>query len=140
MTGNSDSSIDAQDRALDVALARALTAPVVPGEFRAQLQAAIRHAEQYRSVTLAQLELERSERMAQIDAGYRRLRRTGLADLLAGVILAGIAAAVLIQWLVAAIGPGLQYWLPAFGWFVCVAFGAIVILQEWGLEMPFEPH
>jgi hypothetical protein len=90
------------EAALDAALARALTPPQLPADFRAGLGAALAlAAEQERTGVAARARLEREERQRQRDfeAGYLRLRQRTLGTLIGGAFAAGAAVAVAMPWL-----------------------------------------
>lgn len=102
------SSGSAFEHALDTALARALRAPIPPGDFRTRVDAALRRAAESdgsRPAARARLEREQREQLAQLRAGYLRLRRRTFASLVGGAFAAGAAAALLMPWLEATFGP-----------------------------------
>ncbi len=106
----------ALERALDAALERALRAPAVPGDFRTRLDAALRRAAETdgsQAAIRARLEREQRERLAELRAGYLRLRRRTFASLVGGAFAAGAAAALLMPWLKASFGPNALLLLAA---------------------------
>ena len=125
-------SHEARERALDAALGQVLRAPQLPAHFRARLEAAMAHAESVGedpAAARARIELERRQRLAELESGYVRLQRRTLGTLIGGAFAAGAAAAVAMPWLRATFGPnallvlavaaagagvviGLSMWLP----------------------------
>ncbi len=130
MSGSQDSPTtgtdDPQLRALDAALAAVLEPPALPAGFRAQLAARLADAGRAgdsRAARAATLERELRERLAELDAGYVRLRRRTLAALVGGAFAAGAAMAVAMPWLEATYGTNRPFALAAAG--SLVGFGLI---------------
>jgi hypothetical protein len=114
------------DAALDSALARALAPPELPAQFRNQLTAAIaREAALEIAMWGARprLEREQRERLAELEAGYMRLRRRTLGTLIGGAFAAGAAVAVALPWLKSAFGPNAMLVLAALGAVAGLAIG-----------------
>jgi hypothetical protein len=129
-----NSPIDTNDaerqRALDAALAHALTPPELPVDFRALLTAAIAresdreaHSPQLR----ARLEREQRDRLLEFEAGYLRLRRRTLGTLIGGAFAAGAAVAVAMPWAQEHFGPNAMLVLASIGTAVGLAIG----LSSW---------
>ena len=117
---------DPRERALDSALARVLAAPVLPADFHAQLQAALVRAGDAaggRASGRARLEREQRERLAELEAGYLRLRRRTLGTLIGGAFAAGAAVAVALPWLKASFGPNAIFILAGLGALAGLAIG-----------------
>lgn len=92
--------------ALDAALERALRPPAPPADFRMRLSAARAHAaepEDAESVRM-RLEHERRDGLAELEAGYLRLRRHALGTLICGAFAAGTGLRLLLPWLKAVLG------------------------------------
>lgn len=66
-----------------------------------------------RLATRARLEREQRERLAELRAGYLRLRRRTFATLVGGAFAAGAATALLMPWLQATFGPNALLLLAA---------------------------
>lgn len=94
-------------RTLDAALAAALPPPPLPAGFRARLDAALKaeaRAPGGRAARAAALEREHREELAELEAGYLRLRRRTFGALIGGAFAAGAAVALGMPWLQAAFG------------------------------------
>jgi hypothetical protein len=117
---------DPRERALDGALARVLSAPAVPPEFHARLQAALARASESkggRATQRARLEREQRARLAEFEADYLRLRRRTLGTLIGGAFAAGAAVAVALPWLKASFGPNAIFVLAGLGALAGLAIG-----------------
>jgi hypothetical protein len=96
---------DELERAVEVQLARTLAPPEVPAHFRTKLQAAlVRAGDSSLSDARSRLELERRERLAELDQNYVRVRRRTLGVMIGGAFAAGAAAVVILPWVTAHLG------------------------------------
>ncbi len=127
-------------RALDAALAAALEPPALPVGFRARLDAALDALEESRLGTgrraarAVALEREHRERLAELEAGYLRLRRRTLGTLIGGAFAAGAAVALAMPWLQAVFGPNTPLALAGAGAFAgLVLIGASVGIGRGGI-------
>ena len=124
--------------ALDRALAQTLPVPPVPAGFRADLFAAVRCAEGDIHHARVRLEQERSDRLAELDAGYAQQRRRALANLVGGAIAAGFSGMLLAPWLDAAARSaapmGLNLWIAI----AALGIGVIYGIHHLDLRNPFE--
>jgi hypothetical protein len=112
------------NRALDAALKRALPPPALPSQFRARLQSALtREAHANLSGARSRLELEQRERLAELEAGYLRLRRRTLGNLVGGAFTAGVAVALALPWLREILGADAALALSGLGTVVGLAIG-----------------
>jgi hypothetical protein len=94
------------DRALEAELERILAPPELPAQFRAKLQAAlVRAGDLSPADTRSRLERERREWLAEIDQKYMRLKRRTLGTMIGGAFAAGAAAAIVMPWVTAQLGP-----------------------------------
>jgi hypothetical protein len=119
-----------RDEMLDAALARALPPPELPLDFRARLGAAIvREAEHGAANLAARPRLEREQRhlLAELEAGYMRLRRRTLGTLIGGAFAAGAAVAVAMPWLKATFGANAMLVLSVAG----AAIGLTIGTASW---------
>jgi hypothetical protein len=122
--------------ALDAALKRALPPPALPSQFRARLQSALaREADANLSGARSRLELEQRERLAELEAGYLRLRRRTLGNLVGGAFAAGVAVALALPWLRESLGEDAGLVLSGVGTVVGLAIG----IAFWmGRNRPFD--
>ena len=127
------SSMPSNERWLDAALSRALSAPSMPPAFRAQLDAALTRAAASEVAARSRLELERRERLAELEASYVRLRRRTLGTLIGGAFAAGAAAALAMPWLNATFGANAMLALAGFGALVGLAIAGVSWLRRTGL-------
>jgi hypothetical protein len=112
------------DRALDGALRRALRPPAVPAQFRARLQSALaREADSNLSGARSRLEREQRERLTELEAGYLRLRRRTLGNLVGGAFAAGVAVPLALPWLRESFGEDAPLALWVLGALVGLAIG-----------------
>jgi hypothetical protein len=112
------------NRALDAALKRALAPPALPSQFRARLQSALaREGEPNLSGARARLEREQRERLAELEAGYLRLRRRTLGNLVGGAFAAGVAVALAMPWVRESFGDDAPLALSGVGTVVGLAIG-----------------
>jgi len=130
--------MDASERALDAILALTLAAPPLPAGFRGQVRAAVLRTAQRSEVERARLESERCERLAEIEAGYLRLRRRTLGALIGGAFAAGVAVAVLMPWFNSTFGPNALFALAACGALVGLAIGTISWMRHLGFPSPLK--
>ena len=140
-TDETGATEDARERALDGALARVLSAPALPAEFHTQLQAALVRAGESasgRANGRARLEREQRERLAELEAGYLRLRRRTLGTLIGGAFAAGAAVAVALPWLKASFGPNAIFILAALGALAGLAIGTASWLARAEAPNPLE--
>ncbi len=124
-------------RALDAALAAALEPPALPAGFRARLDAALEESQlgtDRRAARAAALERERREQLAELEAGYLRLRRRTLGTLIGAAFAAGAAVALALPWLQAAFGPNTPLALAGAGTLAgLVLIGASVGIGRGGI-------
>ncbi|HTW38691.1 MAG TPA: hypothetical protein VMD49_08985 [Steroidobacteraceae bacterium] len=104
-------------RALDAALAAVLRAPELPPDFDRRLAAALRAApaEEWSHAARAALEREHEERLAELQAGYVRLRRRTLGTWIGAAFAAGAAAALAMPWLQSLFGANVLYIIAGAG-------------------------
>jgi hypothetical protein len=127
--------------ALDAALAQALSAPELPAGFHARLQWALSQAgaadadEAHLRELREQLEQEQRERLAQLQAGYVRLRQRTLGALIGGAFAAGAAAALAMPWLLRHFGTDGPAVLAGLGAAVGLAVGFAVWTARPGVPM-----
>ncbi|HEX4649345.1 MAG TPA: hypothetical protein VH111_10990 [Steroidobacteraceae bacterium] len=96
---------DLPERALDAALAHALRAPALPADFRTRLNALLGVTEiETREMAATRLEREYLAGLAELEAGYVRLRRRTVGLLLGGGIAAGAALPAILPWLQGLLG------------------------------------
>lgn len=94
------------DHALDAALARSLTPPEVPAQFRTKLEAVLARADDESLLELRKrLEREQRQRLAELEQDYVRLRRRTLGTMIGGAFAAGAASALALPWFSATLGP-----------------------------------
>jgi hypothetical protein len=122
----SDTSDTPEMRALDAALATALEPPVLPAGFEQRLAAALQadpHPVWDRAAREA-LEREYLDRLAELDAGYVRLRRRTLGTLIGAAFAAGAALTIAMPLLQRALGTNLPYVLAGGGALIGLALVA----------------
>jgi len=115
-----------RDDMLDTALARALPPPELPPDFRARLSAAIAREAELGAASLAtrpRLEREQRQLLAELEAGYTRLRRRTLGTLIGGAFAAGAAVAVAMPWLKATFDGNAMLVLSVVGAAIGLAIG-----------------
>jgi len=123
-----------QGDALDSALSAALRPPALPAGFHATLRGAIaRETEQDFLARRSALEAERAQHLAELRAGYVRLRRNTLVTALAVAFTAGAAATIVLPWLAAAIGTDVLTLAPLLVAIIGLGVGAAVFLARFGL-------
>jgi hypothetical protein len=121
------------EQALDVALGRALAPPAVPAHFRARLMAAIsRVDERELAATRRRLQLEEAAQLADLQAGYLRLRRRTLGTLIGVAFAAGAVLALALPWLKQSFGPGTPLLLSGLGAAIGVGIGIKAWLEHDG--------
>jgi hypothetical protein len=114
----------ASDRALDRALSRVLEPPAMTDAFRERVRAALARAGATDLADLhARLEIDRRERLAQLDEDYIRLRRRTLGTMIGGAFAAGAAAAIALPWMTRVLGPDAPLALAAVGAAVGIGIG-----------------
>ncbi len=116
----------AQMRKLDEALAAALQPPSLPPGFEARLAAALQaepRPEWGRAAREA-LEREHLERLAELEAGYVRLRRRTLGTLVGAAFAAGAILTLALPLLQRAWGANLPYILAGGGALLGLALAA----------------
>ena len=115
---------DSADGALDAALSRVLEPPAVTDSFRERVRAALARAADTDLADLrAQLEAERREALAQLDANYIRVRRRTLGAMIGGAFAAGASAAIALPWMTRLIGPDAPMAVAAVGAAVGIGIG-----------------
>jgi hypothetical protein len=127
---------DPPERALDAALAQALSPPVLPPAFRTRLDARVGDAAiEDRAAATARLEREYLAGLAELDAGYVRLRRRTVGLLLCGGLLAGAALPLILPWLQSRFG---SYAPPALALLSAAAALGIAWCLPTRLTLPAE--
>jgi hypothetical protein len=125
-----------RDDMLDAALARALSPPALPVDFRARLSAAIAREAELQAANRAarpRLENEQRQRLAELEAGYLRLRRRTLGTVIGGAFAAGAAVAVAMPWLKATFGANAMLVLSVVGAAVGLAIGTASWMARLGV-------
>lgn len=118
----------ALERALDQALARCLTPPLLSADFRGQLRAAIaRSANTDQAPQRAAIERQHAQQLAELQNGYVRLRQRTLGGLIGGAFAAGLLITFALPWITAQFGPNAVIALPAIG----AAAGLALSLRTW---------
>jgi hypothetical protein len=104
-------------RKLDAALAAALPPPALPVGFERRLAAAIQAEPRpdRNRAALEALEREHIERLAQLDAGYVKLRRRTLGSLIGAAFAAGAVLTLAMPLLQRVWGANLAYVLAGSG-------------------------
>jgi len=116
------------DRTLDAALTRALEPPPVTQAFRERVRAALARSNETDIAALrAQLEAERRQTLAQLDANYIRLRRRTLGAMVGGAFAAGASAAIALPWMARLVGPEAPLAVAAIGATIGLGIG----LSSW---------
>jgi len=118
------------ERALDAALARALTAPELPAGFRQQLRAAAARAADgnaSRARLRAAAEREHAAQLADLRSGYVRLRQRTLGTLIGVAFATGLLLNFALPWIKASFGDSGLIALPAIG----AAIGVGLSLRAW---------
>ena len=120
-----DETEDGLQRALDQALSRVLSAPPVPPQLRARVQAALlRAGEQTLAQARAKLEREARTQLAELEQGFIRVRRRTLGTLIGAAFATGAVAALLMPYLTARFGPNAPVVLAAGGAVLGLAIAA----------------
>ncbi|HTX25093.1 MAG TPA: hypothetical protein VMD03_10600 [Steroidobacteraceae bacterium] len=103
--------------ALDAALGAALRPPVLPPGFERRVMAAVGAQPQgeWTRAARTKLERERLEHLAELKAGYVRLRRRTLGTLVGGAFAAGAVLTLALPALQAAFGANVSYVLAGGG-------------------------
>ena len=129
MTLPPESMADAAlERALDAALAQALTPPALPQDFRRHLHAAIaRSAHTDHARLRAAVELEHAQQLAAMQSGYVRVRQRTLGGLIGGAFAAGLLITFALPWITTHFGPNAVFALPAAG----AAVGLALSMRSW---------
>lgn len=124
-TGRIPPSADSREQRLDAAVSKALEAPPLPAGFRSRLNAAMARSREPAGLQTLSTRLEREHRqvLAELDAGYVRLRRRTLMALIGGAFAAGGVAAALLPWLTEMFGPAALFVLAVLGALAGVAIG-----------------
>jgi hypothetical protein len=136
-----DPGAQARDAALDGALARALTPPAPTPGFQLRLQAALvreRASTGSRAASRMHAEREQREQLAELQAGYLRLRRRTLGTLIGGAFAAGAAVAVVFPWLQAGFGAHAIYVLASAGALLGIGIGTASWIGRVRIPNPFE--
>jgi hypothetical protein len=116
------------ERALDAALARALTAPELPAAFRQQLRAAVaRSGSADRAQLRAAAEREHAAQLADMRSGFVRLRQRTLGTLIGASFAVGLLLNFALPWIKAHYGDAGVFALPAIG----AAIGLALSLRAW---------
>ena len=128
------------DRALDAALGKALRPPVPPADFRIRLNAAREHADEHDDTRAlrARLERERREGLAELEAGYLRLRRRTLGTLIGGAFAAGAGFTLVIPWLKGALGADVTMAVAMLGALAGLVIPGISRLGRSALARPIQ--
>jgi hypothetical protein len=121
------------EQALDAGLGRALSPPAVPADFRARLMAAISRAdEEFLAEARRRLQLEEATRLADLEAGYLRLRRRTLGTLVGGGFAAGAVLTLALPWLKQSFGSATPLLLGGLGAAIAVGIGVKAWLERDG--------
>lgn len=105
MSTEPGSPLSALEGALDAALAHALRAPALPADFRARLNALLGATKiETREMAATRLEREYLAGLAELEAGFVRLRRRTVGLMVGGGVAAGAALPLLLPWLQARFG------------------------------------
>jgi hypothetical protein len=124
------------EQALDVALGRALAPPAVPADFRARLMAAItRTDDETLAETRRRLKLEEAARLADLEAGYLRLRRHTFGTLIGIAFAAGTGLALALPWLKQSLGAATPLLLGGLGAAIGVGIGVKAWLERGGVRL-----
>ena len=121
---------DSPEQRLDAALSKALRAPCPPSDFRSRLVAAIARTREPDGIQTLRARLEREHRecLADLRAGYIRMRRRTLAAIVGGAFAAGAGSIFLLPWLTELFGSAALFVLAVLGAAVGLAMG----LRPWG--------
>ncbi|HEY1725429.1 MAG TPA: hypothetical protein VGF89_08400 [Steroidobacteraceae bacterium] len=133
--------MDDDERALDMALARALPAPLPPADFGGRLQAAIARASidnRGRAAYLARAQRERREQIESLQADFLRLRRRTLGTLIGGAFAAGAAVAIALPLLQARFGANAMLVLIGAGALVGLIIGTASWISRVRIPNPLE--
>ncbi|MBI3525442.1 MAG: hypothetical protein HY066_13145 [Betaproteobacteria bacterium] len=123
---------------LDRALSASLRAPALPTGFHEALRTAIeREIGQGILVRRSALESDHLQRLAELRAGYVRVRRHMLALALAVAFTVGASATVAIPWLATAIGSDVATLAMWFATAIGIGIGAIASFQKFGFHSDF---
>jgi hypothetical protein len=123
-----DEGEDRLQRALDQALSRVLSAPPLPRQLRARVQAAVLRAAEHDLVQVrVRLEREARAQLAELEQGYLRVRRRTLGTLIGAAFAAGAVVAWLMPYLTARFGPNAPLVLAAGG----AALGLVIAAGSW---------
>ncbi len=121
----SDEAEDRLQQALDQALSRVLSAPPVPRQLRARVQAALlRAGDQALAQARTRLEREARAQLAELEQGFIRVRRKTLGTLIGAAFATGAAVAWLMPYLTARFGPNAPLVLAAGGAVLGLAIAA----------------
>jgi hypothetical protein len=133
-----DAATDVRERALDAALIRALPAPRLPAEFRAQLNAALARAQPDPGLGRAELERERLQQLTVLERGYSQLRRRMFGVLGGSVLVAAAAIVLLMPWVSATLGAHATVVLAVFGSIAGLTVGAASWVRHMGVPALIE--
>jgi hypothetical protein len=121
-----------RDRALERALARALRAPPLPADFHQRLAQTLARtaADPVTDQMRAQLERERREQLAALEAGYLRVRRRTLGTLVGGAFASGAGVALALPWLRASFGQDTPLILASLGGVIGLAIAVLSWMER----------
>jgi hypothetical protein len=124
------------EQALDAALGRVLSPPAVPPHFRTRLMAALaRVSDETLAEARRRLQLEEAARLADLEAGYLRLRRRTLGTLIGVAFAAGAALTLALPWLREHFGPATPLLLSGLGGVIGVGIGVKAWLERDGRRL-----
>jgi hypothetical protein len=123
------------ERAIDAALARALTPPAVPMGLRARVQAALaRDIDAEVGAVRARIEREQREQLAEIERSYVQLRRRTLGTLIGAAFASGAAVALLLPLLTLRFGSHTPLVLASAGALAGLALAAAILRERRSLQ------
>jgi VIT1/CCC1 family predicted Fe2+/Mn2+ transporter len=123
-----DEAEDRLQHALDQALSRVLSAPPVPQQLRARVQAAVlRAGDQTLAQARAKLEREARTQLAEFEQGFIRVRRRTLGTLIGAAFATGAVVTLLMPYLTARFGPNAPLVLAAGG----AVLGIAIAVGSW---------
>lgn len=121
--------------ALDAALSRSLTPPVVPRHFRTSLRAAMQRLEVTDIGALrARYEQEQAQQLEALQRHYVRLKRRTLGLMVVGAFAAGGAAALAMPWFTLHLGSMAPFAVACCG----AAAGLGIAYRAWRRRDAFE--
>jgi hypothetical protein len=122
--------MDPLEQRLDAVLSKTFRAPSPTSDFRSRLVAAIARTREPDGIQTLRTRLEREyqEQLAELRAGYVRMRRRTLAAIIGGAFAAGAGSVFALPWLTELFGAAALFVLAVLGASVGLAVG----LSPWG--------